>query len=114
MKRDCFTKGYLLNVRLLLVAELPPPQKQNMPGMCREIISRYHERCSLMSGMRLDRTRSSSNQATRFTWGSQSMTEFDELEVKEWLREIRIEKLDRKNKPVPTKSKPTFNNQGFK
>jgi hypothetical protein len=39
------------------------------------------------------------------------MTRFDDSEIKEWLREIRIEKIDRILSPRIKKTK--LNNRGF-
>jgi hypothetical protein len=103
VKCERFTKGFVTNVRFNVVDELPPLEKQTMPRVQSETVSHRRHRCPPVYGMRLDRTRSSADQATTKKGSHQLNGQFDDSEIKDWLREIRIERIERILKPVKTK-----------
>jgi hypothetical protein len=105
VKFENFTEEIVMNVRPYVVAELPPPEKQTMSPLWRETVPHRRHRCPPVPGMRLDRIRSRPNQTTSKNSGHEFMKGLDGSEIKDWLREIRIEKIERTLKPVKKKTK---------
>jgi hypothetical protein len=111
VKFESFTKGFVTNVRPDVVDELPPPKKQKMSPLWSQAVSHPRRRRSRLLGMRLDRIRSRPHTAAS-KQRSQLMNQIDDSEIKDWLREIRIEKIERILKPSPHNDE-TVSNEGF-
>jgi hypothetical protein len=113
VKCERFTKGFVTNVRFNVVDELPPLEKQTMPKMPSQAVSHGEYRCEALPGMRLDRTRFRATKAASKNRSYPLMGPTDDSEIKDWLREIRIEKIERILKAIKNKKRRPKTHEGI-